>query len=145
MASRPRNFSPWAYGMLRLAGGERIDPCPVRGGRPELDAGRRRFRSRLLEALGPSPEAVPLNAEAFDDENAGSYRRTRVVFDAEPAMSVPAYLLVPHDRVAPGPAVLAGPGPRPREDGGGGTKGSHQKDQPPPPAQAGVVVAPAAP
>jgi dienelactone hydrolase len=128
MASRPRNFSPWAYWMLRLAEVERIDPCPVRAGRPEIDAWRRRFRSRLLEALGPSPEAVPLNAEAFDDEDAGSYRRTRVVFDAEPAMSVPAYLLVPHDRVAPGPAVLAVHGHGPGKDEVCGLTGSNEND-----------------
>lgn len=116
MARRARNFSPWAYWMLRLAAVERADPCPTQAGRAELDAWRQRFRSRLLEALGPSPEIVTLNTEKFDDEDAGSYRRTRVVFDAEPAMSVPAYLLVPHDRVAPGPAVLAVHGHGPGKD-----------------------------
>jgi hypothetical protein len=40
--------------------------------------------------------------------------RERVVFDTETTMSVPAYVLVPHERKAPGPAILAihghGPG-----------------------------------
>ena len=42
------------------------------------------------------------------------YLRQRIVFDTEDTMSVPAYLLIPDDRVAPGSAVLAvhghGPG-----------------------------------
>lgn len=114
--------------MLRLAEVERVDPCPTDAPRPELDAWRDRFRSRLLEALGPSLEVVPLNTETFDDEDAGSYRRTRVVFDAEPAMSVPAYLLVPHDRVAPGPAVLAVHGHGPGKDEVCGLTASNEND-----------------
>jgi dienelactone hydrolase len=128
MARRPRNFSPWAYWMLRLAEVDRGDPCPTRGGPPELDAWRQRFRSRLLEAFGPPPEVVALNTEAFDGEDTGSYRRTRVVFDAEPTMSVPAYLLVPHDRVAPGPAVLAVHGHGPGKDEVCGLTATNEND-----------------
>jgi dienelactone hydrolase len=114
--------------MLRLAEVDRGDPCPTRGGRPELDAWRQRFRSRLLEAFGPPPEVVALNTEAFDGEDAGSYRRTRIVFDVEPTMSVPAYLLVPHDRVAPGPAVLAVHGHGPGKDEVCGLTATNEND-----------------
>jgi dienelactone hydrolase len=61
-----------------------------------------------LEALlGPLPERVPLDLEVESTEDCGSYRRDRIVFDVERHLSSPAWLLVPHDRVAPGPAVLA--------------------------------------
>jgi dienelactone hydrolase len=43
-----------------------------------------------------------------------NYRRERIVFDSDAHMSVPAYLLTPHARTEPGPAILAihghGPG-----------------------------------
>jgi dipeptidyl aminopeptidase/acylaminoacyl peptidase len=64
--------------------------------------------------LGPEPASVPLDVETTETVDCGSYRRERIVFDTETTMSVPAYLLVPHDRAEPGPAVLAihghGPG-----------------------------------
>ncbi len=67
-----------------------------------------------MRLLGPMPDAVPLDIEVTSSVDCGEYRRDRVVFDVEAAMSVPAYLLVPHDRATPGPAILAihghGPG-----------------------------------
>jgi dienelactone hydrolase len=55
-----------------------------------------------------------LNVETTETADCGSYLRHRIVYDSEPDMSVPAYLLVPKDRTSPGPAVLAqhghGPG-----------------------------------
>jgi dienelactone hydrolase len=111
-----RNFSNWAYWRLHLEGIAPTDPCPV----DELTAGyvpwRARARRRVDDLLGPVPVQVPLALETTDSVDCGSYRRDRVVFDTEPAMSVPAFLLVPHAREhgAPGPAVLAvhghGPG-----------------------------------
>jgi len=60
------------------------------------------------------PERIPLDLEVRDVVDCGTYARHSLVFDSEPAMSVPAFLLVPHDRTVPGPAVLAqhghGPG-----------------------------------
>jgi dienelactone hydrolase len=92
---RVRNFSPWAYWQLRLAGETR----PV--GAPRVD------REQLLQLLGPMPQRVPLDFEVTDSVDCGTYRRDRVVFDSETSMSVPAFLLVPHDRRVPGAAVLA--------------------------------------
>src|SRR3954447_2223025 len=92
----------------------RDDPRP--GDRGDIDRWRSGTGAALLHALEPFPEPVPLAFEVLDVEDAGTYRREHVVFDAENAMSVPAYLLVPHDRTAPGPAVLAIHGHGPGKD-----------------------------
>jgi dienelactone hydrolase len=80
----------------------------------ELADWRLRCRARLDTLLGPVPERVPLRLETLESFECDAYRRDKVVFDTEETMSVPAYLLVPHGRVEPGPAVLAvhghGPG-----------------------------------
>jgi dienelactone hydrolase len=73
----------------------------------ELEAWRAPTRARVLGLLGPAPNKVPLDPEVTHVEDCGPYTRARVVFDTETTMSVPAYLLVPRDRVDPGPAVLA--------------------------------------
>jgi len=110
---RVRNFSPWAYWMLRLAALEPRDPCPVDDA-AAIPAWRERCRVRLVELLGPMPERVPLDVEIREVVDCGSYDRQSIVFDSEAAMSVPAFLLVPHERREAGPAVLAqhghGPG-----------------------------------
>jgi len=111
--SRWRNFSPWAYWMLRLEASEPGDPCPI--DEPgAIPAWRDRARERLARLLGPMPDPVPLELEVRASTDCGTYTRQSIVFDTEPAMSVPAFLLVPHARTAAGPAVLAqhghGPG-----------------------------------
>ena len=97
-----RNFSPWAYWQLRLAAESRRS----------LDG--RISRDQLFELLGPTPEPVPLDLEVTNSIDCGSYRRDRLVFDTEAGMSVPAFLLVPHERTTIGAAVVAihghGPG-----------------------------------
>ena len=112
--SRRRNFSNWAYWRLRHEAAVDADPCPLDDLAAELEPWRARVRQRLLAMLGPAPEPVPLDLETTETVDCGSYRRERIVFDTEATMSVPAYLLVPHDRVEPGPAILAihghGPG-----------------------------------
>src|SRR5580693_1876943 len=57
--------------------------------------------------MGPPPPRVPLELETLETVACDGYRRHTIVFDTETTMSVPAYLLVPHGRSAPGPAVLA--------------------------------------
>jgi dienelactone hydrolase len=107
--------------MLRLSATEVADPCPVDDSvddsvddRAAIHAWRERARERLAQLLGPMPEPVPLDVEVVETVDCGSYRREKLVFDTESVMSVPAYLLVPHDLTGPGPAVLAqhghGPG-----------------------------------
>jgi len=112
-ATGKRNFSPWHQWMTRLAATQPADPLPL-DDLATLESWRARCRDRLVELLGPWPEAVPLNLETLDEEHGEGYRQARVVFDSEAGMSVPAYLLVPDDRTEPGPAILAchghGPG-----------------------------------
>ncbi len=112
--SRRRNFSNWAYWRLRHEAAVDADPCPLDDLAGGLEPWRARVRARLLSMLGPAPEPVPLDLETTETVDCGTYRRERVVFDTEATMAVPAYLLVPNDRTAPGPAILAihghGPG-----------------------------------
>jgi dienelactone hydrolase len=105
--SRTRNFSNWAYWRLfleEIAAAESQTPTPT-----DVEAWRARTRARFDALLGAHPEAVPLDVETTEEVDCGSYTRSRVVFDTEATMSVPAYLLVPHARrdAPPGPAVLA--------------------------------------
>jgi dienelactone hydrolase len=101
-----RNFSDWAYWRLQLEQVEPADPCPV-DDLARLEPWQARTRSRVLALLGADPRPVPLDVEVTDSVDCASYRRDRIVFDSEETMAVPAYLLVPHTRRAPGPAVLA--------------------------------------
>jgi dienelactone hydrolase len=132
-----RNFSPWRWFERQLASAvaHPVDPCPV-DAPDELLAWRRRARRRLRNLLGPLPEAVPLRVEVRSSEDCGSYTRELIVYDSEEHMSVPAYLLIPHARTRPGPAILAqhghGPGKvevcglTPGEDGTTGNDYAHQ-------------------
>ena len=108
----PRNFSPWSQWMTRLATVHPADPLPSAGA--EIGAWLPRVRARLDGLLGDFPSRVPLNLETTHRTSCDGYHRERIVFDTEDTMSVPAYLLVPDDRVEAGPAVLAihghGPG-----------------------------------
>jgi dienelactone hydrolase len=104
---RRRNLSPWAYWQLRLAETAPPEAVPVDALGSEFDAYRSRARQRLDQLLGEWPQPVPLDIEVLEQDDAGPYMRQRIVFDTEPTMSVPAYLLVPNARTAPGPAVLA--------------------------------------
>lgn len=98
--------------MLRLEDRETRDPLPDH---PEqIPAWRDRCHERMTALIGQQPEKVPLDVEVRESVDCGSYTRESIVFDSEPGMSVPAFLLVPHDRSIRGPAVLAqhghGPG-----------------------------------
>lgn len=89
-----RNFSPWAYWRLR------VDTTTA----PPLVS-----REVLTDLLGPLPDMVEPNVEITAIEQRRGYSVSRVVFDAEAAMSVPALLLIPDgvDERAPAAAVLA--------------------------------------
>jgi dienelactone hydrolase len=99
--------------MVRLQAQQLVDPPPA-GGAVALEQWRGRCRVRLAELLGPFPTPVPLELETLESVACDGYRRDTIVFDTEETMAVPAYLLVPDERVVPGPAVLAvhghGPG-----------------------------------
>lgn len=104
---RHRNFSPWVSWQLRLAATAPPERCPVDDLERSFDGYRERVRDRLRNLLGEWPERVPLEVEVLERDDAGPYLRQRIVFDSDATMSVPAYLLVPHERTEPGAAVLA--------------------------------------
>jgi dienelactone hydrolase len=110
--TRQRNLSPWFQAVTRLMATTEVDPLPDDAG--EWAAWKERFGLRLQQLLAPWPEPVAANAEVIEEVVCGGYLRQRIVFDTEDTMSVPAYLLIPDRRTAPGPAVLAvhghGPG-----------------------------------
>ena len=101
-------------------------PDGHRAGRPvrpaAISTGSTPWRAPLAEPgwtrarPGPQPTRVPLELETLDAVACDGYRRHRVVFDTEDAMSVPAFLLVPDDRRAPGrrcwPSTGTAPGSR---------------------------------
>jgi dienelactone hydrolase len=106
--------------MVRLSEQRLVDPLPDGDGQPlearALEDWRVRCRARLSALMGPPPTPVPLELETLESVECDGYRRDKIVFDTEATMSVPAYLLVPHDRVEPGPAVLAAHGHGPGKD-----------------------------
>jgi dienelactone hydrolase len=111
-----RNFSSWRWFRRNLELTAVDEPCPVDGGADAIKFWRLRLAARMAHTLGPTPEPVPLAVEVLDSVDCGSYRRDHVVYDSEQFMSVPAYLLVPHDRTTPGPAMLAVHGHGPGKD-----------------------------
>jgi dienelactone hydrolase len=112
-STQPRNFSHWNWLLAQIAESAPADPCPYDGTREDVEAWQLRAYARLA-ALLPERPRVPLSVETTESVECDGYVRHRIVYDAEPHMSVPAYLLVPSDREVPGPAVLAqhghGPG-----------------------------------
>jgi dienelactone hydrolase len=141
-----RNYSPWYSWMVRLAQTHHVDPLPAAaggGGYAQVLADWKvRCQARLDALLGPMPERVPLRLETLESVECVGYRRDKVVFDTEVTMSVPAYLLVPHGREAPGPAVLAvhGHGPGKSEACGLERTGTPNADYAHQLAQRGYVV-----
>ena len=95
-ATEPDEQSPWALPRTRAA----------------WAAWRLRAKSRLLEALGPWPESVPLAAEEVERQDGGDHWRTKVLYDSDAFSTVPAWLLVPK-ALPPGerrPALLCAHG-----------------------------------
>lgn len=111
--SKQRNLSPWFQWMTWLMATHHEDPLNT-ADLSGFEEWRGRRRARLAELLGPLPVRVLPDLETVETVQCDGYRREKVVFDTESTMSVPAYLLVPDERVLPGAAVLAvhghGPG-----------------------------------
>lgn len=68
---------------------------------------RRALKARLKALLGGFPERGPLNSRTVENVDCGDYWREKVIFDAEPGTSIPAYFLLPKNTNGPIPGVLA--------------------------------------
>jgi dienelactone hydrolase len=79
--------------------------------RDEALAWQRRLRAKLTELLGGFPrERCPLNPTVLAVRDLPTHRRTKIVFESRPGLSVLAYLLVPAGVSAPVPTVVCVPG-----------------------------------
>jgi hypothetical protein len=112
-----RNYSSWRWFVENMTD---TPPAPIPVSDPQaLKDHVRQARRGLVRALGPMPDAVPLNVEVLDSVDCGTYQREHIVYDTERWMSVPAYLLVPHarrERGRRGPAIIAQHGHGPGKD-----------------------------
>jgi len=65
------------------------------------------IKATLDDFLGPFPaEACELDPEVEREEDLGSYRRLKVVYNTLPSERVPAYLLIPKNTPRPFPAIV---------------------------------------
>jgi hypothetical protein len=70
---------------------------------------REQILSSMQLVMGPLPEpsrAVPLDVRVEDEVNCGTFTRRKLTFAVEDGDRLPAYLLVPNDKVGRRPAVL---------------------------------------
>lgn len=67
---------------------------------------RRRFKSKLLSLLGDFPERCPLKPKVLERVDLDVYIREKVIFQSEPDVWVPAYILIPKNIVGRGRAIL---------------------------------------
>jgi len=70
-------------------------------------AWRRKLKARLRSLLGGFPTRGPLNSRTVETTDCGDYTREKIIFDAEPGVSIPAYFLLPKHAKGPIPGVLA--------------------------------------
>ena len=68
---------------------------------------RRALKGRLKSLLGGFPQRGPLNSRTVERIDCGDYWREKVIFDAEPGTSIPAYFLLPKNVGGRVPGVIA--------------------------------------
>jgi dienelactone hydrolase len=110
--SRPGTLDPVAWTLRRYAS------APLRltyaeGSREETLAWQARLRTKLVDLLGGFPgERAPLEPAVLEVCDHPAYRRTRLLFESRPGLTVAADLLVPRDAAdrGPLPTVLCVPG-----------------------------------
>ncbi len=73
---------------------------------------RRKFRAKMKQSLGPSPDLVPLDVEILESVKMDGYTREKIIFNPDAFSSVPAYVLIPDSASAdnPRPAMLCAHG-----------------------------------
>jgi len=65
------------------------------------------FREEVLECLGKFPPRCAVNAEVVDSVDKGTHSLQKIRYNVEPEERVEAYLLVPKNRGAKNPAIIA--------------------------------------
>jgi Abhydrolase family len=111
-ADRLAGLDPVAWTLRRYAS------APLRmtfaaGTREETLAWQERLRAKLVDLLGGFPEErTPLEPAVLEVCDRPTYRRTRLLFESRPGLSVAADLLVPKDAAdrGPLPTVVCVPG-----------------------------------
>ena len=98
-------------------------------GKTEWEKWRETFRNNLVNDLGPSPEALPLEVETLERIQFNGYTREKIIFNPDPFSSIPAYILIPDEATAenPAPAVLCAHGHGIGKDGAVGIVDDYQK------------------
>lgn len=76
------------------------------GSRAEFEAWQRALKSKVKELLLEFPEPAPLEPELYGKEECGAFVREKWVIQTEQDCFMPLYLLVPHQRQQPAPAIL---------------------------------------
>lgn len=110
-------------------------------GKTEWEKWRETFRNNLVNDLGPSPEALPLEVETLEQIQFDGYTREKIIFNPDPFSSIPAYVLIPDGATAenPAPAVLCAHGHGVGKDGAVGIIDDYQKQYAVELAQRGFV------
>jgi dienelactone hydrolase len=89
-----RNMSMGDYLKRRYEQTTRALTCQARSTQ-EWHTWRERFKCKLMELMAPWPEPCPLHAITLDRVQRDGFVQERVLFNSEPDMAVPAYVLIP--------------------------------------------------
>lgn len=77
----------------------------------EASAWAKKARARLRRLIGsPGKPGGPVKSRVVEERKFPGYSRTKLELETQPGLLAPAYYLLPDDRPARGPAVLAVPG-----------------------------------
>jgi dienelactone hydrolase len=83
--------------------------CALRGGLYSAEPDRPDILKRMQIVMGPLPDEsrkVPLDVKIEEEVRLEKFTRKKLTFAAEKGDRVPAYLLIPHERLGKAPAVL---------------------------------------
>jgi len=73
----------------------------------EFDNWRIQLKNKLIELMGGFPDKVPLEPETIEEKEFEDYFRKKIIFHSAQYVDVPAYVLIPKDRKARVPGVIA--------------------------------------
>lgn len=67
----------------------------------------KKLRTKIFEIIAYSKVQPPLNPRTIKKVDCGEYIMEKIIFDSEPGVSVPGYLLIPKHVSFPAPAIIA--------------------------------------